>query len=185
MPIIMTILSLIGGAITPLANWIQRKQELQAAALEAKQRIELQLLKNEGQVEAAEAHNSGERLKATSSTFKYITFGMWFCPFVLGQIRPAYAKIIFDNLSFMPAWYAQSCVIIMFAIWGISVASPVVSTVFSSLGSFFQERRDHKERIAAINRGAVFDSLRGSIKGGLSQQTVDLVNKALDAGEDK
>jgi hypothetical protein len=73
----------------------------------------------------------------------------------------------------------------MFAIWGISVSAPAVQTVFSSLGSFLQERRDHKERLATINRKAFFDHLRSQSKGGvLSQQFVDNANAALDIGED-
>jgi len=184
MPVIFTtLLSLLGGAFGPLTDWIRRKQQLQMAVQEAQQRIELQLLKNEGQVEEAEARSTGDRLNATAAMFKYGTFLMWFYPFIIGQFRPAYAQVVFNNLNAMPSWYTSSCVIIMFAIWGISVASPVVTGVFSQLGSFFQERRDHKERLAAINRPVVFDSLRSQVRGGLSQDFVNKVNIALDAAD--
>jgi hypothetical protein len=106
MPIIVTtLLSLLGGLFTPLGDWFRRKQQIQAAAAEAEQRIHLQILKNEGIAAEAEAHNSGERLRATSAMFKYGTFVMWFYPFIIGQIRPSYAKAIFDNLLAMPALY--------------------------------------------------------------------------------
>ncbi len=184
MPLIFsTLLSLLTGSFGAIVDWARRKQEIQATREENLQRLQLQALKNEGETEAAESRNSGGRLRATSAIFKYGTFFMWFYPFIIGQVRPAYAHAVFENLLAMPAWYTQSCVIIMFAIWGISVSAPAVQTVFSSLGSFLQEKRDHKERVAAINRGVVFDSLRTQVKGGLSQEFVNAVNKALDAGE--
>lgn len=193
------LLSLVGGAVGlfggafglvpkvlgPVTAWIAKKQLALAMPHNNplnNPQVDIHY-SNDAQVAEAEVQDSNFRLSATSTIFKYGTFFLWFYPFIIGQIRPLYAHIVFDNLAAMPAWYTQSCVIIMFAIWGISVSAPVISTVFGSLGSFLQERRDHHERLAAINRGAFFDSMKKQVKGGkLSQEFVNVINKALDDG---
>ena len=182
--IITTLLSLLTGAFGPIMQWAKRKQDLALAKQEAEQRIQLQMLKNEGIVEESEARNTQSRLAATSQTFKYITFVMWFYPFVVCQIAPTYATRVFTSLDILPGWYTNSCVIIMFAIWGISVTAPVVTGMFSNLGSYIQGRREHVERVASINRGAVFNELRKDARNGkLDDNFVKIVDKALDAAE--
>lgn len=183
MLILTTIFSFLGGLLTPVTEWLKRKQEVQAAKDRFEQELKLQAMKNMGRMEEAEAKSSGERLRATSAIFKYGTFFMWFYPFFIAQFMPQKAEAIFNNLSLMPAWYTQSCVIIMFAIWGISVSAPVVTSMFSNLSAFLSERREHKERLAEINREAMFDYLRSKTKGkALSQDYVDVINDAIDAG---
>ena len=178
MPLIFTtLLSLITGAFGPMVRWAQKKIEFQ-------EQIQLQSLKNEGMVEQAEARNSAARLKATGRVFKYFTFFMWFYPFIICQFSAKYALMVFNNLDLLPQWYTSSCTIIMFAIWGISVSAPVVNGVFTSLGGYIQGRREHKERLATINRAAVFNELRkDSTNGKLDAGFVNIVDKALDAAE--
>jgi hypothetical protein len=65
----------------------------------------------------------------------------------------------------MPEWYVQSCMLIMFTVWGISVSAPVVSNIFSGLAGFFHDRKEQKQEFALkkqilINRKAFFDALR-------------------------
>jgi len=96
-----------------------------------------------------------------------------------GLVSPDLSKLIFSNLSAMPDWYVQSCVLIMFTIWGISVSAPVVSNIFSNLGNYLADKRVYKLEKARIDRKAFFDALR-KLKGTLTQADVDAQNKALD-----
>lgn len=174
--------SLVSSLFGPLVRWAERKQQMEAELQKANDDIRIQEVKNDGIAEKYESQNSMTRLKSTSAAFKYITFVMWFYPFIMGQFRPMAAKEIFDNLNLMPQWYTTSCVVIMFSIWGISVTAPAIASVFSGLGSFMQAGRDHRENLARINRDAVFNSLKRDL-GSVTQKTVDEINRALDAGE--
>lgn len=178
MPVfITTLLSMFTGAFGPLMNWAQQKIEFQ-------QKIQLESMKLEGQIEQSEAKSAGERLKSTGRVFKYFTFFMWFYPFFVCQVSSKYALVVFNNLALLPPWYTNSCVILMFAIWGISVSAPVVNGIFSGLGQYIADKRDHKERLAKINRGLVFDELRKDSKDGkLNDGFVNIVDKALDAAD--
>ena len=178
MPVFLTtLLSLISGAFGPMVDWARQKVQMQ-------EKIQLEGMKLEGQIEQSEAKSAVARLKATGAIFKYFTFFMWFYPFFVCQVSSKYALMVFNNLNLLPAWYTNSCVILMFAIWGISVSTPVVNGVFTSLGNYIQGRRDHKETLAKINRGLVFDELRKEAKGGkLEDGFVNIVDKALDAAD--
>jgi hypothetical protein len=83
----------------------------------------------------------------------------------------------------MPEWYAQSCVAIMFTVWGISVSAPVVANIFQGLGHFFQARREYKLEKAKIDRKAFFGGMRKLFPKGMTQDQVNIMDSALDQGE--
>ena len=176
------ILSMFSGIFGAIGNYFVEKQKRAAQEQMMQDQMRIQAMKMEADGIKADGVAANTRLKSTGRNFKYITFIMWFTPFVLGIIKPSAAAVIFQNFELMPTWYSQSCTILMFAIWGISVSAPVVQTVFSSLGNYLQGGREHRETLARINRDAVFAALRAK-QGALSQKTVDEVNAALDAGE--
>lgn len=116
-----------------------------------------------------------ERLKSTKAWFKYFTFLMWFGPFMISWAFPSYGVQIFENLKLLPEWYVQSCMMIMFTVWGIAVGSSTISAMFTSLGRFFERRSQ-----ARVARKAVYDVIRAAKGRSLSQKEVDIIGKGLD-----
>lgn len=189
MPVfLVTLFQLLSGVPGMIGDYFKKKQEIQTIQMQTQMQIEIEKQKLAAELAKAEVERAKAALSATSQTFKYVAFGVWFGPYVLGLVAPSWSKHVFENLAGMPEWYVQSVVLIMFTIWGISTASPVVGTIFSSMQEFFKERRNFKlEKVAtkaAIDRKAFFEALRAA-KGVLSQADVDAGNKALDQTEGK
>lgn len=180
---LLSMLSVIPGK---LGDYFKTKQEIEQIKLNTEREIALAQLKAASEMSVAELELSKAALASTSPHFKYFTFFMWFGPFIVGIISPPTAKDIFTNLAGMPEWYVQSCMVIMFTVWGISVSGPAISNIFSGLGNFFEQRRDFKLEKAKIDKKAFFEALKAGIfKQGLSQSQVDVIDKALDDQENK
>lgn len=185
--LILPFLAKLPGAA---GDYFKQKQELQLEQLKTQRDVEQARQQLASELAKAQLELDKAKLNATGTKFKYFTFFMWFGPFMVGTVAPARANDIFQNWASMPDWYVQSCIVIMFTVWGISVSAPVVANIFSGLGQFMAERKDAKRDFeiqkAKINREAVFASLRNNpmFKGkGLNQDTVEMVDKALDEGE--
>ncbi len=173
---------MLSGSLGPIGEWIKRKQELQMLEQETNRQIAMQQLKMATEGVKADGVAANTRLKSTGRYFKYFTFFLWFTPFVMCLINPAASAVIFNNFSLMPAWYSQSCVLMMFAIWGISVSAPVVNSIFSSLGNYIADKRVHQQTMAKLNRPEFYNSLRAQ-RGALSEQEVAQIETALNVSE--
>lgn len=179
--IFTALFSLLSSVPGQLGQYFKTKAEIEQVKIQTQKEIALTQLKAATDMSLAETDKSKASLSATSPTFKYFTFFMWFGPFIVGTVAPSYAHDIFTNLGAMPEWYVQSCMVIMFTVWGITVSKDAVAGIFTNLGSFFASRREHKEVMAKIDRKALFDDLKAGIfKQGMSQSQVDVVEKALD-----
>lgn len=179
--IIFSFLSSLPGLI---GNYFQKKTELEIQKVQTQQAIELATQQAVAEAAKAQFDLNKTIVNATSSNFKYFTFFMWFGPFMIGTVWPRKAAEIFANLSTMPEWYVQSCMLIMFTVWGISVSAPVVGNIFSGLSQYFKDRREYKLEKARINRDAVFSTLRSKMfPNGMNQSQVNIVDEALDKGE--
>lgn len=167
---LLPLLSQLPGAI---GKYFEQRNELEAARIEAARQLEV--AKQQLAMETAKAQLELNKtiVSSTGSYFKYFTFIMWFGPFIVGIIAPKMGMDIFNNLKLMPEWYVQSCMLIMFTVWGISVSAPVISNIFSGLSDFFISQRK-----AGLNRKLFYDTLR-SVKGNISQAEVDLYEKAI------
>ena len=166
-----------------IGEYFQTKQEIQKIKLENERQEALAQAKLAGDIALANLEFQKVALASTGANFKYFTFAMWFGPYIMQIIYPALGKQIFDNMLGMPEWYAQSCVAIMFTVWGISVSAPVVANIFSGLGQFFQARREYKLEKAKIDRKAFYDALKKApwFKGkGIDQATVDVMESVLN-----
>lgn len=146
-----------------------KQEKIQSQIRTAELTSQLMLAKNKAELELGKT-----QIKATSSWFKHVTFFLWFGPFVMTTIFPEYGVVIFKNWQLMPEWYAQSCVAIMFCVWGIQVSKDYIANIFSSAGHFFKKRRQEK-----FNQKIFYDTLR-STKGPISQYEVEVLNKALE-----
>lgn len=175
--IILPILSQLPGAI---GGYFKGQQEIEVIKQQVAKELQLANVRLSGELAKAELEKQKEALKATGKGFKYFTFSMWFGPYLMQIIYPPLGKQIFDNMLGMPEWYAQSCVAIMFTIWGISVSSAVAASIFDGLSNFFAERRIVKAATSPnVDNEALFEVIRAiAPRGRLSQEQVDRINAA-------
>ncbi len=152
-PILAALPGLIGA-------FFKQKNDILTAKNEAERQIEIAKINMASQIATAQLNLNATIIQSTSSFFKYFTFVMWFGPYMVGLVSPKMSHDIFANMLGMPEWYVQSCMLIMFVIWGINVSGPVVNGIFSGLGEFFQAKRNDKIELAKIDRKAFYDALR-------------------------
>ncbi len=171
-PLLASIPGLIG-------KYFEQVNAIKSAKLEADRQVEVAKQQLAMETAKAQLNLNATIVQSTSSAFKYFTFVMWFGPFMVGLVSPHFSADIFNILAGMPEWYVQSCIMIMFTVWGISVSAPVVNGIFSGLGDFFAEKRAHKETMAKINRAPIFDEIRKD-KGFLLGDEVKSIDRALD-----
>ena len=177
LPLLSSLPGLLGKYFTEKNNLEQARIETQRQIEVAKQNMAAEIAK--GQMELNQTI-----VQATGSWFKYFTFIMWFGPFVIGVIAPAYSKEIFNNLNTMPEWYVQSCMLIMFTVWGISVSASTVGNIFSGLGTFMASRREYKLEKAKIDRKAFYAAIK-SLKGVVTQADVNSMEPVFDEIDNK
>lgn len=182
MPFLMLLLPILAKLPGMIGDYFKQQADLATTQLETSKQIELAKQQYAAEIARTQMELNKTIVQATGSKFKYFTFFMWFGPFMVGVLSPKTAHDIFVNLTAMPEWYVQSCMLIMFTVWGISVSAPVVSNIFSGLSQYIAGRRDYKIEKAKVDRKAFFDALR-KLKGNLSQSDVDESNRALDEAE--
>ncbi len=165
-------------------SFFKQKNDLLTAQNAANLQIEIAKIGMAKDIATAQLNLNATIVQATSSTFKYFTFFMWFGPFMMGLFFPHFSSDIFTNLAGMPQWYVTSCITIMFTVWGISVSADCVNGIFSGLGDFFTAQRAHKLEVAMvkapIDRKAFYDALH-SVQGAISQNEVNKNNAVFDA----
>lgn len=170
-----------------IGNYFKQKNDLLTAQNEVQRQIEIAKIDMAKDIATAQLNLNATIIGSTSSYFKYFTFLMWFGPFMVGIVAPKFSSEIFNNLGIMPQWYVESCLMIMFTVWGISVSAPVVNGIFSGLGDFFTARREYKVELAKVNRKAYYDALRAT-KGHVTNDDVSEMEKVfnkLDADNSK
>lgn len=170
-----------------IGKYFEQVNSIKSAKLEAERQVELAKQQLALETAKAQLNLNATIVQSTSSSFKYFTFVMWFGPFMSGLISPKFSADIFHNLSGMPEWYVQSCILIMFTVWGISVSAPVVNGIFSGLGDFFAARRNYKIELKKVDRKAYYDSLRltqGFVSDG-DVKTAEAIFNKIDKDNDK
>lgn len=172
-PILAALPGLIGA-------FFKQKNDILTAKNEAERQIEIAKIEMAKEIATAQLNLNATIVQSTSSFFKYFTFVMWFGPYMVGLVSPVMSHDIFQNMLGMPEWYVQSCMLIMFTVWGINVSAPVVNGIFSGLGDFFSSRRTHKLEMAKVDRKAFYDALREA-KGIITAGDVKINEKAFDA----
>lgn len=187
-PLLAIILPLLAKLPGMVGDYFKQTADLQLEKLKTDAHIEQEKQRLAGEIAKAQLELSKTVVNATGTKFKYFTFIMWFGPFMIGTISPSRANEIFTNWAGMPSWYVQSCMIIMFAVWGISVSAPVVSNIFSGLGQFIASRKDAKREFeiqkAKVNRDAMFTALKTKwFPKGMNQQQVNDFDEVIDEGE--
>ncbi len=183
--LLIPLLAQMGGKI---GDYFKQKADLQLEQLKTQREVELAKQQLAMEVAKSQLELNQTIVNATGSYFKYFTFFMWFGPFIIGTISPPRANDIFTNWAGMPDWYVQSCMVIMFTVWGISVSAPVVSNIFSGLSQFLADRKDAKRDFeiqkAKVNREVMFAALKSKwFPQGMNQQQVKDFDSVIDEGE--
>lgn len=181
-PLISLILSKVFSGST-VGDFFKKQVEIKTAELDVQRQVVIEQYKLASETARAQLELSQTVLQATGRRFKYFTFVMWFGPFMVGCVNATWANFVFNNLAQMPQWYVQSCVTIMFTIWGIQVAAPVVSSIFSNLTDYLGDRRQDKIEMKKVSadsyKKAYYDAMR-AVKGNVTPQDVALGDKILD-----
>lgn len=180
-PLLMILGKIFSGS--GIGDFFKKQAEVKEAQLDLQRQLIIEQYKMASQIAVEQGKIAETVLDATGRKFKYFTFVMWFGPFIIGCIRPVWSQEIFRNLQSMPEWYVQSCMTIMFTVWGIQVASPVISSIFSNLTSYLSDRRSDKIELHKVNsdtyKKAYFDAMR-AVKGVVTPQDVAIGEKVLD-----
>lgn len=173
----------IPGAV---GTWASNKQEIEKIKAETDRQIALKTQELAAIIAQAEAEKASTLIRATSAKFKYITFFMWFTPFILTLVRPEYGLVIFERLGMMPPWYAESVVYLMMVVWGAQISQPVVEGIFSGLKQFFREGRIAKvARSQHADNRALFEVIRSMTPNNqLNQNQVDRINAVIEGSDD-
>jgi hypothetical protein len=184
------IASFVSGLLGPIVQWAQRRQELAAAKQAADDEYKLQELKNQDSDNIASGKRVAAQLKAYAAWFRYVMVGIYMYPFVMVQFSKEQAITAIANMNALPPGYNESVALIIFAIVGIPVGAGMAQSVFGSLTGYFQGKREaaynHEQTVVQLklNREAVISDLTASLGGKMDQRTIDMVHKAINAGDD-
>lgn len=142
------IIPFLSGLISPISNFFKRKQELIASDHATQLAFKREDRLAQKDVVAANLKRGTQQLKATGRFFKYFTFCLWFGPFAAAFVAPEYSIALFERLAALPDWYVQSCMVIIFAIWGISSSRETIANIFKGLGTFMLQRQASRLNIS-------------------------------------
>lgn len=179
--LLLALAPLLSGITQPLKDWFAYKQQV----AQKEQDYKLALLQS--QVEAAKSESLAQssdlktRLEATTMSFKQSTFWLLFIPIGYSMIFPKQAEIMWHNFSLIPDYFQWLFLSVYSSIWGI----PIVKGGYGAVTDLLQTKREYKLQKAAIDRKAVFSTLTklNLFPKGFTQEQVDVIDKALDAGE--
>ncbi len=144
LPLLTKLPGLVGGFFKD-KNDLHKIREKTKLAKEATRLAEQQARKDIAmKTIEAELERGSQQIKATSKTFKHITFFLFMSPFMLAMIAPQYSTELFARLGLLPHWYVETVMVLMFAVWGISVSKDVISNIFRNLGTFMLRRQQNK-----------------------------------------
>lgn len=176
--LIIPIISQLLGEKGPLGQYFKIRSD----TIAAEQTYRLETLKAQTEQAKADVQQVKDRLDATSQDFKQLTF--WFlCVPVIVTILPftkGFAVEMWNNFTLIPEWFQILFVSVYSSIWGLPIAKEYLGGMFRSLGNAVEARRDYK--LQKYNDKIFFDIIReGVFKNGMTQDQVDVFQKALDA----
>lgn len=182
-PLVIPFLTSIFGKDGPVGQWLTTKQQ----QAQAKADLDLQIEKDKLQLTVimAQAAVDSERnkLAATSQTFKAISFFLLNVPIIITCLSDNRGKMLWDNLSAVPVWYAQLYVSVVFVIWGLPVVANATGTIFNAIQQAWGARNQGKiAKIQALGEAnglnteqatkQIFDIMRKTM-GAVSQAQVN------------
>lgn len=178
---LMALVPLLGGLTQPIKDYFASKakqaeliQQLELAKIEAEKAAITS--GNEAEVSKVQAY-----LSSVSRNFRQGTFYFLVLPVIVSVFMPSYAEVMWKNFESIPEWFRILFVSVYSVIWGLPIAKEHLGGMFRSLGNAIQANREYK--LAKLNRKAVFETLKQMFPKGMNQAQVELIDRALDAGE--
>jgi hypothetical protein len=181
MGFLSALIPLLAGLTQPLKDYFSYKQQI----TKAEQDYKLALLQAQAEAAKQEAISQStdlkNRLEATTKEFKQTTFWLLYAPILFTILFPKQAAEMWGNFNLVPEYFQWLFLSVYSAIWGI----PIVKGGYGAITDLLHQRREYKLECkkAQYNRKAVFDTIKALFPQGMSQQQVDLIDRALDAGE--
>ena len=182
---LLPLLSSFFGENGPLGTYLKT----QSQKVQAKADLDLQIEKDKLDLSKAMAEaqvtSEANKLNATSQGFKTFSYALLTLPIIITCILPAYGRVIFDNLSVVPVWYAQIYVAVVCVIWGLPVAASTVSGIFGAVQQSWLERQPLKiEKAKVLNEQVLAAELRKNLfKNGMTQEQWDAILNATKTAE--
>lgn len=187
---LIPLISSILGENGPLGQYFKTKADTIKATADFQLQVQKAQIEYAETMAKAAVDQQANQLAATSQTFKFVSYSLLTLPILIVCIAPAYGKDLFNNLGLIPAWYAQLYVAVVAVIWGLPVASGMVSNIFTGVQQAWDMRQDKKiEKIQALGEAKalgvdeakkqIFDTIRKTT-GALNQNQVDTINPILD-----
>ena len=181
MGFLVALLPLLAGLTQPLKDWFSYKQQ----STKAEQDFRLAVLQSQAeqakQQAISDSNDLGNRLNATTQAFKQGTFYPLWGVIVFSVCFPKHAEVMWHNFSLIPEWFQWLFLSVYSAIWGL----PIVKGGYGAITDLLQARRNYKLEVSKVkyNREAVFSVIKQLFPKGMDQAQVNLIDRALDAGE--
>lgn len=182
--LLLALAPLLAGMTQPIKDYFASKAQLATLS----QQIELAKIQAEKDAIVSnndvQAKQTAAFLQATTLSFRQGTFYFLLVPMILSIVAPEYASAMWSRFEAIPQWFQILFVSVYSVIWGLPIAKDYLGGMFSSLGRAVADRREYKLEVKRIDMKKVFDSLRADMKGGISQETVDMINRAVARGQE-
>lgn len=177
------LLSILGGLPGVFGEYFNKKADIAKAQLDAQVAIAQAQVANASAMAEAQLSYQTAAIQATTPIFKQRIFWFLSIPIIMSVVYPAGAQDLWHNLSLIPQSYWSLYSAVVLTIWGIPVASNLISSVFSGLTNFSADKRADKIELQKVAgdqyKKAFFDALR-SVQGSLTEPEVTNIEKALD-----
>lgn len=170
------ILSQIFGTNGPVGQFLKMKSDAQAA----EQNYKIAQLNAQTKQVENDYNLVQVRLNSTTQEFKQQTFWFICVPVVLTMCpwTSDFAIKMWANFALIPDWFRILFTAVYSSIWGLPLAKDYLAPMFQGVADYRLQVKQAK-----YNRKAVFDVLRQLFPKGMNQDQVNLVDRALDAGE--
>lgn len=182
------ILSLIFGVLGKIPGVIgdvfKRQADVANANLDLQKEIVKAQMLQAGEMARAQLQYQTAALHATMPLFKQHMFWFLSIPILITMFMPNYAQVLWANVRMIPEFYWTLYSAVVLTIWGIPVASNIVSGVFSGFSSYAADRRQDKIQMLSVSseqyKKAVTDMYKLQ-NGKLPQAEWDKWNKVFNA----
>lgn len=188
---------LIGLLLTALAkipgvfgDYFKQQATIANANIELQKEVVKAQIRQAEEMARAQLEYQTAALNATMPLFKQHMFWFLSIPILITMFMPNYAKVMWDNVRVIPEFYWALYSAVVLTIWGIPIASNMVSAVFTGFSSFSAAKRADKielQRVSSEQYEKAFADAYRKENGPISQKTWGPIQKTLKAlgGEDK
>lgn len=178
------ILGLLGKIPGVVGTYFEKQADIANANIELQKAIVKAQILEASQMARAQLQYQTAALNATMPLFKQQLFWFLSIPVFITMFMPNYAQVLWANVRLIPEFYWTLYSAVVLTIWGIPIASNIVSGVFNGFTSFAADRRADKIQMESVSstqyKKALADAMRMTGNGRVSPEVWENVNAALD-----